>query len=76
MIRYHPSKSSPTKKKERKKSHFCALDTGGPVGICHVVGANSIPQSVWNMEQDATEFIRKAMGAHGVQKPQLGDAIC
>ena len=55
---------------------ICASEAGGPVRVSHLAGANPIPESVWSRERDAFVLIRKAMGAHAVQKLHLGEAIC
>lgn len=74
MIKYHshPSKSPHHLK---KRIHLCfgsrETSQNQPLGL-------NKPNSrvSRSKEGDASVLIRKAMGAHGVQKLQLGDAIC
>lgn len=59
----------------KRMNPICAVEAGEPLNISHLAGANPIPQSVWHKQRDASVFIGKGMGAHGVEKLQLGDAI-
>lgn len=72
MFKFHPLKSCFLK---RIRSH-CALETENKSEISCLATANPIPEPVWSKEKDAFVLIRKSMGEHGVQKLQLGDAIC
>lgn len=49
---------------------FVLWRQGKPVRISHLAEADTIPESVWSKRRDASVLIRKAMGAHGVQKLQ------